>query len=211
MTIPADTIDEGKKSRRYYDYVLKIKERAKVPQNRSFAWLSLTILTISFFIIAAIRPTLVTIAKLSKKIKDDEELNKKMDVKIKSILAAQQTYANNVDLLFLLGEALPERSEFPKFAYFLEQSASSAEISLKSLSFEKIDSQNTDPALTTNILGFTLALEGDYLKLKKFLENLEQSRRIVKVNSSVFAQQKKENSLVLSLLISGTVFYKENK
>lgn len=211
MTTPANIASEGRKFHRYYDYILEIKERTKVPQTRSFAWLSLTLFTISFFVVAAIRPTLITIAKLNKEIKDKEGLNQKMEGKIKSIVAAQQVYANNVDSFFLLDEALPERSEFPKFAYFLEQSASLAEITLKSLAFEKIDSLNTDTTLTTNILVFTLALEGDYLKLKKFLENLEQSRRVTKINSIVFSQEKKENSLTLSLLISGTVFFKEKK
>lgn len=210
MTTPTASPNQEKKHRRYFDYLLEIKEKTKTPQTRSFAWFSITLFTISFFVIVAIRPTLLTIANLTKEIKDKKELNKEMTEKIKSIVAAQQAYANNIDALPLLNEALPERSEFPKLAYFLEQSALSSGVTLKSISFGKIDEEKKEGDIA-NILSFNLAVEGEYPKLKNFLLDLEQSRRIAKIDTVSFGIIKKEGTNNLSLTLSGIVFYQEKK
>lgn len=195
---------------RYHHYFFNLQKKTQTPKARSFAWLSLSIFTVSFFIIMAIKPTLVTIAKLNREIKDKKEASLKLQEKINSIIAAQQEFSANVDNLYLIGEALPEKSEFPRLANFFEQTASVNEVTLQSLNFEKIGDSKTTPAnnpSTLHSLNFSLGISGDYFKLRNFLNTLESSRRIVKIQRVSFNRFKKENTFELLLLVSGTAFF----
>jgi len=190
-----------------------LPQLVRTPKTRSFAWLSLSIFTISFFLIVAIQPTLVTIVKLNREIKDKTEASQKLQNKIDAIVAAQNEFAKNSDNLPLLEQALPEKSLFPRFAYFIEEEAAAWPITLKSLLFEKIgetkktSKQDTSPQ--ANFFNFNLAVTGDYPILKSFLKELESSRRIIQIESSVFNQTSKEEPWVLSLSIQGKVFFEK--
>lgn len=199
--------------RRYHRYFFDLKKKSQSPKARSFAWISLTVFTISFFIIVAIKPTLVTIAKLNREIKDKEEALQKLQTKINSLVAAQQEFAANIDNLSLLDEALPEKNDFPQIAYFVEQTAVENQVSLQSLNFEKIGpvkssfSKNDELAAKTSFLNFSLSVSGNYNHLKNFLNEIESARRLVQIQRTNFNQLKKEDSSELLLAISGTAFY----
>jgi Tfp pilus assembly protein PilO len=153
----------------------------------------------------AIRPTLVTIAKLNREIKDKKEANQKLQTKINAIVAAQAQYSKNLDNLPLLEEALPEKSQFPRLAFFVEENATASGVELKSLSFEKIGAVEQAPqsSSTSNSLYFSLNVSGNYSNLKDFLNRLESSRRIIEINSFAFSQVKKEESWQLTLRVTG--------
>lgn len=187
----------------------------KVPQTvrtRSFTWLSITIFTVTFFLIVAIKPTLVTIAKLNKEIKDKTEASIQLQKKIDAIVAAQDIYARNSDNLVLLDDAFPEKSEFPRLAYFFEQISTSSGVIIKSLNFEKIGSPSNkakDTSLLSTLpLNFSIIAKGDYPQLKNFLTELESSRRIIKITSTTFNQQKKDEKVELTIYISGQASFK---
>ncbi len=192
---------------RYHRYFSNIGRITKTAQVRSFAWISLSIFVISFFVLTAIRPTLVTIAQLNREIKDKKEASQKLQTKINSIVAAQKEYAQNVDYLGVLDQALPEKNEFPRLALFIEGVASSSGVELKSLGFEKITTSQvaskTTSSLLANSFNISLIVNGDYFKLKDFLKNLETSRRIIKMESISFIQSKKGEIWELSLQFAG--------
>lgn len=206
MTEESTTLQKPRKTTRYPSLLSTIKKKTAVPQVRSFAWLSFTLFVVTFFIVVAIRPTLITIAKLNKEIKDQKELNKKMDVKIKSLVQAQQNYAKNIDSFSLLNEALPQRSEFPLFALFLENQASNSGVTVKSISFDQFNKKDNISS-TSGFFSFSINTEGDYLKQKKFLQSLEQSRRITQIGSATFNQASEDEIPKLTMSVTGTVYY----
>lgn len=198
---------------RYSRYFLDLRKIAQTAKARSFAWISLTIFTICFFLIVAIQPTLITIAKLNKEIKDKKEASLQLQKKIDSIIAAQGEFAKNIDNLPLLDEALPEKSQFPRLAFFLENLASAEGVTLNSLSFGKTE---INPKIDTSrknafsLLNFQVGVTGDYLKLKNFLRNLEVPRRLIKMENLTFSQVKSETTKEISLLISGEAYFWKN-
>lgn len=213
MEISSATINQNKR--------INLQKLAKDKKARSFAWLSMTIFAISFFSVVAIRPTLVTIAKLTREIKDKKEANKQLEDKINTLIAAQDEYVKNSDNIFLLDQSLPKKSEFPLFAFSLEQLASGSGIEIKSFSFEKIFiTKNTNAKLANqaySILGFSLTASGDYFKLKDFISKLETSRRIIKVDGVSFKQAKKKTtqaselpSSEIVISVSGKAFFEKN-
>ena len=54
---------------------------------------TLTLLTLAFLLIFAIRPTVVAISRLVSQIKQKERINQQMTAKINQIIAAQEAYA----------------------------------------------------------------------------------------------------------------------
>lgn len=198
---------------RYSRYFLDLRKIAQTAKTRSFVWISLTIFTICFFLVVAIQPTLVTIAKLNKEIKDKKEASLQLQKKIDSIVAAQGEFAKNIDNLPFLDEALPEKSRFPQLAFFLENLASEEGVTLNSLSFGKTEinpKSDTSRKNSSSLLNFQVGVTGDYLKLKNFLKNLEVSRRLIKTENLSFSPVKSETTKEISLLISGEAYFLKN-
>lgn len=196
---------------RYHRSLFNLRKITQGSKNRSYLWLSLTIFTVCFFLILAIQPTLVTIAKLNKEIQDKTEASQKLQTKINSIVAAQNEFAKNSENFSLLDDALPEKSEFPRLAFFFEEIATSSGVSLNSLSFDGIEESVANPEGSvspgTRQLNFSITVSGDYPKLRDFLITLESSRRILKIEKSTFNQAKKEDIVELSLSVRGQTSY----
>lgn len=201
--------DQYQHSRRYFVNLGKITQKK---QFKSFAWISLTLLTITFFALAAIRPTLVTIAKLNREIKDKRKASQQLQNKINSLIAAQKTYAQNVEYLPLLDAALPTTNQFPQLAYFFEEQASLTGTEIKNITFEKIsvtpdNSTKAKAKGTGNGFLFTIVASGNYAGLSEFLKNLEASRRIITIDNVSFGTSQKIEDISLTLSVSGQVFF----
>jgi len=200
-------LDWKREYSQYHRYLFGPEEMTQaVEKRRSYVWLSLTIFTVCFFLIVAIQPTLLTIAKLNSEIKKKTEASQKLQVKINSLVAAQSVFAKNTDNFPLLDDALPEKSEFPRLAYFFEEMATSSGVSLNSLMFERIEELTQNPmdsALLPRRLKFSLKVSGEYPRLKDFLINLESSRRVLNIGTSSFSQSKKEDIVEILLFVSG--------
>ena len=73
--------------------------------------LFLTVITILFFAIAAIKPTLLTTADLVKEIEDKEELDKKLGQKMAALASAQLEYQMVEDKLDFIDHAIPNSAQ----------------------------------------------------------------------------------------------------
>lgn len=180
------------------------------PQGKSLTWLSLSVFTVVFFLIMAIRPTVITITKLIKEIEEKEAASLLLDKKINSLIAAQKVYAVNSQRLPMLNQALPEKSEFPWLANFLDGAALSSQVELSSLSFEKIN-LNPQKSSPCQLINFSTNAKGDYLNLKNFVSLLESSRRLIKIELTGISETKKKGeektNTMLQLNISGVMFF----
>lgn len=206
--------EQKREYRKYRRYFINLGRTTSEPKVKSFAWLSLTFFTICFFGIVAIRPTLVTIAQLTKEIKTQKEASQKLQTKINSLIAAQAEYAKVVNLLPLLEEALPESSNFPRLAFFLEESANGTAVEIKSLGFERIvlkeNNQKSKNKNSYKEIAFSVEVAGDYHNLKQFLNNVEFSRRIIKIESFTIGEKRKKEERELVLQITGNAAYSLN-
>ena len=206
-----------KVSYRYYLSQIPIPVREK---GRKWVPTAATIFLTAFFIVFAIRPTIITIAELLAEIKAREELNQKLEKKIDQILAAQDFYSQIYDRLFLLDQALPTNPEFAYFSQTLESNRIEANLNLETLNYssivltEKADSKTTKE---NQEFDFTTGLVGYYPNLKSFLESLFRQRRIIYVNSLKIDQKQKNQDQIqpgtppLTITIDGKAFYLGNE
>lgn len=196
----------------YKRYFSDAKGLYQSEQIKSFIWLSLSISTVAFFLIMAVKPTFVTIANLRKEIKEKKEASVKLQQKINAIVKAQEEYAKNADYMPLLDEALPNKSEFPQLASYFETAASSSGVELRTVNFEKIGSQ---PKVAkgmdtkTSSFSFSVSAWGQYQQLKDFLGFVESSRRMINIKETNFNETKRNEESILSLTVSGEATFIE--
>jgi len=99
---------------RYQRYYLNLKRFYQKPVAKVSIFVVISFMTVSFFSVFAIKPTLTTIGQLVKEIEDKGEINTKMDSKLADLARAQAEYGqirNEVDLVW---RAIPDRPEMAR-------------------------------------------------------------------------------------------------
>lgn len=153
---------------RYRRYLATVQQQ---PLLKASLYLVLSLLLIIVLIWAALRPTLITIASLSGDIKQQAEIEKRLDAKISQISQAQQVLSANEDKLIVLNQALPIGEEFSTWGKRMEGLAQEEGVVLTGVSLE-------------NYQDFSLTIQGNYLQLRNFLNRVESLRRLMKIESA---------------------------
>lgn len=184
-------------------------------QSRVYTGLILTLATISFFALFALRPTFLTIARLVAEIKQKEQITQSYDQKIQQMAQAQAIYARAANQIFFVDEALPVEMQVEKLLGRLEAETQASQIELEALKLDLFvfdqggDSPKEEDQKKVN---FNASWQGDYEKLTNFLVNLFASRRLVDSQSFAFSKPEleEEKQLNFSAQIGG-YFQNEKK
>ena len=211
-------IESSEKYRRHRHYFVDLSRFYQKKQVRVYTGLVFSLITIVFFLIFAIRPTLVTITGLIKEIKDKKEVTEKLENKISQLTSAQAEYQQIQKELYLVDEALPVNANFPLLALQLEALARKDALKIGSLQYEKI-ALRTEGLKAANIkdkgdlhkiipgVGFNLSVSGDYSQLKTFIGNLLSLRRSILLDD--YSIQSKSKEKVLTLTLKGRAVWLE--
>jgi len=180
---------------RYRYYLVNLKEISKKKEVGSFAELTATLMVISFFILFAIRPTLIIVSGLIKEIKEKEEISNKLQGKVAALRASQEEYAKSANRLYLVDQALPEKPDFPLLIFTVEQEARATDTQLLSFSITKIGIKSSAPSKSKTaqvpFFDFHSTVTGDYQNLKEFLGRMENLRRVIEIDLVNFSKTKK--------------------
>lgn len=198
------TVGSSLRERRYHRYFTDLSRFYQKKQVRVYTEIVLTLLTIIFFLVFAIRPTLITVAGLIKEIKEKRVIAEKLDQKINDLSLAQKEYQRIQKDLYLLDEALPLDSRLTVLVRQLEALARKDGAEILSLQFEKtkLKSENAvKPAQADEAyaINFSIGVTGDYFQLKSFLYSLAQLRRITLTDSFLLQAKGKDEKLFLTL------------
>ncbi|KKU03113.1 MAG: hypothetical protein UX99_C0002G0055 [Candidatus Amesbacteria bacterium GW2011_GWB1_47_26] len=174
----------------YRRYLAVIREQ---PMFAASLGLVLSLMLVIILVSAALRPTLVAIASLLGDIRQQSEVEKKLDEKIAEVTAAQAVYLKNESRLKVLDEALPIGRKYAAWAIRLEDVAS--ESGVKVAEWSLLEGKN-----------FSVSLVGDVPELKRFLAALENLRRLVEIESVQLAKEKE-----LTLIMKGVLKSYEEK
>lgn len=196
---------------RYQRYFFDLRQTVVSPKFRSFTWLTITVFTVSFFLIVAIRPTLITIAKLQREIKDKETASLQLQQKIDSLVVAQAEMVENLDLIEGINQMIPDMIDYDITAEIIEEIALSSGVGINSLSFKNIGQpyqiKNKAGKASFLTIPFNLSVSGDYANLKRLLALMQNSRRLPLVNRSVFTTVLADNGNQLNLSLVGSFLY----
>lgn len=179
----------------------------KSKKTASYFTLTLSLISLSFFGLFAIRPTLITATSLLRSVSDLKKLNTEYENKISSIIKAQGQYEQIRDDLHLLNDALPPNATFGKLAKNIEKFAQNSNITLTQLTIDTVPVSTPSGSGKMHDFGFTLASKGDYPSLMSFLTHLLHWRRIVSINSLQFSQEESSPGGNLRLSLKATTYY----
>lgn len=181
--------------RRYRYYFVNLQKLTQRKDVGSFTELTFTFLVISFFLLFAIRPTFIIIAGLVKEINEKEALTEKLQSKIISLRAAQEEFSINMDRLYLVDQALPDKPDFPLLILAFEKEAALSNSQILVFSITKIgikgESDPTKNQASIPYFEFNSTLTGEYRDLREFLTRVENLRRAINLETVSFSKTKR--------------------
>ncbi len=153
----------------------------KSDQLWSYTEVTLTILLILFFIVFAIRPTVLAISSLLGEIRSREILSRQMGEKIEALVAAQNSYFLAEQKIGLLDDFYPEKINIAQGAAQIIGLALSYNIEITSMNFSQITFPNQTEEV--GFISFDFAGLSSYQNTKQFLTSLFSVRRMIKIES----------------------------
>jgi Tfp pilus assembly protein PilO len=177
--------------------------------------LFLTIGLVLFLAIFAIKPTLITMSDLIKEIEDKTELNEKLAKKIAALNTAKGEYLTFENRLFVLDEAIPSQPQLIRNLKLVEKNASDTGILITSISIREIPKETSETSAFTTLkrknLPLTVSVVGDYPSIRTFVESLQQSRRMIVVDSITFSLDENRGNRRLRASITLNLPYYSNQ
>lgn len=186
------------------------------PVTRVAAGLVLSILCIAFFAVAAIKPTLETMAQLIKQIEEKKEVDQKLTVKINALSTGQRELTQKSQAASVIDTAIPATPDYDTLLLVIEKLATEHGILLTgftatSVPLERSQTISPTEAGTLESLPFTLSAAGSYEQLIAFVRDLQNLQRIILIDRFDITRthQDQESRLLLSVSARAFAFQKK--
>lgn len=205
---------------RYKAYLLNTAAQYRQRRDiRAYLEILLSLATVSIFSIFALRPTLITIAELLKDIESKEKTIATMDTKIENLANAKSLYQSQGRNIALLNSSIPNGASPETLVRQLEGITARYSVNVRSASVgnaplsgagnnsDSSNSNNDEFPEGSNVLSFSVNVDGDYQLLADFLEGLENLRRPVKIDRIIFASRDGQEGNTLTLTVTSRTPY----
>lgn len=185
----------------HFDIQIKSKKTA------SYFTLTLSLLSLSFFGIFAIKPTITTAVSLTKNIQDLKKLNLQYEDKIGSLIRAQTEYDRIRSDLPLIEAAIPANASFNKLVKAVERFADQQDVIINQLQIDTVPISTLSSSSKLYSFGFNISVLGKYPSLTSFIGRLTNWRRIVTINTLNFTKEVGSPGADLRLTLKGIAYY----
>lgn len=180
----------------------------KHSKSAHYFTITLSLFSLSFFGLFAIRPTLITAVSLIKSVTDLQKLNIDYENKIGSIIRAQAEYEQIRDSIPLIFSAVPETSQFHNLSKTLELLAQKYNVSINQLQIDSGPISKSGKTNEVDHFGFVLVASGDYLSFSAFISQLTNLPRIINISSiDIINAGNQQNPANLRLTLKATTYY----
>ncbi|MBU1071165.1 type 4a pilus biogenesis protein PilO [Patescibacteria group bacterium] len=178
------------------------------PQIRVPAEVLLSVFASLFLIMVAIRPTLVTVTELKKKIEDQVIVETKLDTKIKKLIQARKQLDENESNLPLFERAVPENYTYANLAKKIEIIAAEEMIDIESLVFSSVfvsaDEGEKNPGVVKEFT-ISFAVVANEPTVVSFLTKIENLDRALTISAVEITKVKEREVLQNKLRASGKI------
>lgn len=196
---------ENQKNSYLYKNLLPILKKEK---TQNFTTIVLTFLTLSFFGIFAINPTITTIARLQKQLSDSKFVDQKLKEKISSLNTLQNQYALVREDMQTVLNAIPTKPETILFTALLQGVAKENNISITRLQLFQVElSKKQHGKDIYSSFPFAIETEGTQNNLTIFLSSLINFQRIISIENVSYGKTKTSDIFHLSL--QGKAYFKQ--
>ena len=189
------------------NYYQKLSVVYQKPEIRVPVEIILSVFASVFLIMAAVRPTLVTVTELKKKIADQELVERKLETKINKLVQARNQLDKFADDLVLFERAVPENYTYANLAKKVEIIAYEQDVSIESLSFSPttIVSDTKEPVNTVEEFLINFDVVGNEVQLVNFLKEVENLDRVSLISSVELAKVKEREVAEGKIRASGKI------
>jgi Tfp pilus assembly protein PilO len=191
-------------------YTERINKLAKPDQQKISAYLYVifSLLTLSFFGIFAIRPTLSTISKLNQQYAASQDIYSQLLKKSEALKNLDVQYQQLTPDLPIIYAAVPRTTLMAYLTRQIEMMAQQNNLELSSMKFGPVEvypANKENPTLYS--FTFTVTLEGNESDVKNFIKDIIQFDRLVNIEQ--LNTGNKDNG-VYGLSLTGKVYFSKN-
>lgn len=186
-------------------------------QTWVYLQVALTLFTIAFFVVAAIRPAATTIAGLVGEVKKKEALTRQMMIKINSLVEAQSNYALLQSEAETVNSVLPlafdvARANAQFYGIAMRNSINLDSLTAPDLKFFALSREGERGDVEG--MDFNMSVSGDYPYLLSFLSDIGKNRRMTEIETINISSPKKQLDdqleklkIGIKISLSGKIFY----
>lgn len=196
---------------RYYRRLRMVYQK---PEIAAPVEVILSVFVSLFLVMTAIRPTLVTVTELKKKITDQEQVEKKLDVKITKLIGAAKQLEEFNDSLVLFEKAVPKSKTYGDLAKKIELVAIEQNVAIESMSFSSVvilgeeETKNrewVDGGAKVKEFSVNFSVLGGEMAVENFLREIENLDRVTVISTVELVSVKKRDSLEKKIKASGEI------
>lgn len=150
--------------------------------------LALSLISIIFFALVAIKPTLETMSDLLKEIAQKQTIDTQLSAKIIALSTAQSQLTAKSQQAQLLYQAVPATPDFVRLITMVEKLASEHNVEYLSFLANKTPLERstvgiqTSPSATLESIPFVLTFQGQYSDLLSVASDLQSLQRIIVID-----------------------------
>ncbi|MFA7654820.1 MAG: hypothetical protein WCX98_01860 [Candidatus Dojkabacteria bacterium] len=173
------------------EYIKLIKESPE--KKKSYMFLAFTILASIVLILFAIRPTILTITKISGEIKEKEKINKQLESKINALTALDREYEEQKEAFRSLELIFPVSRTFTLLTSNIEPIVARNAFSLLSVHFD--DHKGKGYSQTTRFLvpsSMRVGVKGKKANIVNLLKDLEDLPVYAVIESVSYSKREEE-------------------
>lgn len=185
----------------------KISPHLKDKKTVSYFTISLSLFSLSFFGLFAIRPTLITAVSLINDVRNLRTLNLQYENKISDVIKSQAEYEKVRDKINLVDYAVPKTSEFQNLARGFETFAVKDGVFINQMQIDRAPISVIDTSKELQNYNFILTAMGNYSSIKTYLSHLINWKRIVNISSLDFSREGGTVSGNLRITMKGSAYY----
>lgn len=195
MNIKLNTTTISSQITPLFAYLQKQRENKKI--TRLFE-IGATLFFISFFVLFAIKPTLLTISSLVGEIKSKELLSKELRGKIDDIIAAQDLFSQVQERYYLVESSLPQSPHFYLANSELFNLSQKHQIPLSKMDYVVSDSDYFSTSISTS---------SSYLSAVSLISDILDSRRLIDIDTFSFSLNSDNLNQAIKINLPLKIYY----
>jgi len=163
-------------------------------RNKTYSFAIFTLLVVIVLLVGAIRPTVITISRINKEIKEKSEINDMLDTKINNLAQLSNQDSELSDQIEMFPLIFPTQGNFSLFMANIEEIAKDNGYKLIGINFDDPDIEK-DSLSALAPWSARVNITGKKSNLVKFLEDLESTPMYPDVIQVSYANQVNETGL----------------
>lgn len=188
------------------------QRRLTTRRGQAYGSLTLSLLTAIFFVIFAIRPTVLTIVSLRRQVSDLQRVDRQIREKIDTLSRLSFSYRSIEPDLATIETAVPQKTDLSNLIVTLASAGENSATELSHLSIGSLSFTSVSPEVNPKLIlpqletvGFSATYQGPYEGLMTTLESVNHLNRLILVDQFSMASGG-DLDKVITLTIKGRAF-----